>query len=235
MLVTFLYNFHPRLTFLYLYLFKYENMFLPLLRSQLNMQSKMGEEGEGLGEELTPHVLQEQGGGDSLEREKELWGLHEERWKDKTDYADEEEGLKEEKPSVKATAKVFYSTCRLLLSTFSRFIQPYPVLSINEIKVLSYFVLQLRNSILTLIFFKLSLTLQPLEPSTRQLIAIAIETLLVPHVVVMVFVYTYFSKDAVLFYALMFHCGMSTFVELKLLRSRLRHPRGREQYSFRYS
>ncbi len=70
--------------------------------------------------------------------------------------------------------------------------------------------------------------------STKQLIAIAIEALLVPHVVVMAFVYTHFSKDSVLFYTLMFYCGMSTFVELKLLRNTLRQQRGRERYSLRY-
>ena len=92
MLVTFLYNIHPRLTFLYLYFFAYDNMFIPLVKSQLKMRSKMEQEqeqedGEGIGAAET-------------QEDNELFKMEKEEW-DKTSDDDSVELNKDNKPKTK--------------------------------------------------------------------------------------------------------------------------------------
>ena len=95
MLLTFLYYSHPRLTFLYLYFFKYQTMFLPLVRSQLNLHTKIeeGEEGErGVLKEPDEDVQ-----GIIVDR------LYEKRWEE---TADEEGAEPEEGENPSQTSKV---------------------------------------------------------------------------------------------------------------------------------
>ena len=67
------------------------------------------------------------------------------------------------------------------------------------------------------------------EPTRNQLIAIFIEILLVPHLVVAAYVLTWLPSDLFLSIIILLHCVTATLREVKDLRNKLRMRAVRER------
>lgn len=140
-LVTLTYKIFPRLTFLYLYMMHYFDMFLPIIQSQLQIHPDINNDIK-------------------IEAPEEMTDIEE----------DEEEKQKNS-----------------LLENFNLLV----------------------------------------EPSTKQLMAIGVEILLVPHLVVAAFVISHLQPYPLIYSMGLIHCISATFKEVKALRNKLRNGGGR--------